>query len=100
LKRRGGFAIDIDIKPATCGNVAMPTEQLLLRLPDDLVRRFKQIVPARERSAFVRQLLEQALNSADSDNDPLYLAGLAVEQDTALGEEMAEWERLKVGHRN
>lgn len=39
----------------------MPTEQLLLRLPDDLVRRFKPIVPARERSAFVRQLLEQAL---------------------------------------
>ena len=70
----------------------MPTQQLLLRLPDDLVRRFKQIVPARERSAFVRQLLEQALPSADSDNDPLYLAALAVEQDTVLGAEMAEWE--------
>lgn len=70
----------------------MPTEQLLLRLPDDLVRRFKRIVPARERSAFVSRLLEQALPSDDGDSDPLYLAALAVEQDTALGEEMAAWE--------
>jgi predicted transcriptional regulator len=74
----------------------MSTEQLLLRLPNDLVRRFKQIVPARQRSAFVRQLLEQALPSADSDHDPLYLAALAVEQDMALGEEMAEWEAATI----
>jgi hypothetical protein len=86
--------IDIDIKFAVR---IMPTEQLLLRLPDDLVRRFKHNVPARERSAFVRQLLEQALPSADSDNDPLYLAALAVEQDTALGAEMAEWESATIG---
>jgi hypothetical protein len=74
----------------------MATEQLLLRLPHDLVRRFKQNVPARERSVFVRQLLEQALPPADSDNDPLYLAALAVEQDTALGEEMAGWEAATI----
>jgi hypothetical protein len=96
LKRRGRFAIDIDVKLATDGHSIMPTEQLLLRLPDDLVRRFKQVVPARERSAFVRQLLEQALPSADGDSDPLYLAALAVEQDTALGEEMAEWEAATI----
>jgi metal-responsive CopG/Arc/MetJ family transcriptional regulator len=75
----------------------MATEQLLLRLPDDLVRRFKQAVPARERSAFVRQLLEHALPPAEGDNDPLFLAALAVEQDTALGEEMAEWEAATIG---
>ncbi len=75
----------------------MPTEQLLLRLPDDLVRRFKQNVPPRERSALVRQLLEKALPPADGDNDPLYLAALAVEQDAALNEEMAEWESATVG---
>ncbi|MFL5255056.1 MAG: hypothetical protein ACJ8AI_19620 [Rhodopila sp.] len=69
----------------------MTTEQLLLRLPEDLVRRFKQAVPARERSAFVRQLLEQALPAADGDNDPLYLAAVAVEQDESLNAEMAEW---------
>jgi hypothetical protein len=77
----------------------VPTEQLLLRLPDDLVRRFKQSVPARERSAFVRQLLEHALPPADGDNDPLYLAALAVEQDAALNEEMAEWGAATIGDR-
>ncbi len=35
----------------------MATEQLLLRLPDDLVQRFKRTVPARARSAYVRALL-------------------------------------------
>jgi hypothetical protein len=29
------------------------------------------------------------IEPADSDNDPLYLAAFAVEQDTTLGEEMA-----------
>ncbi len=75
----------------------MATEQLLLRLPDDLVRRFKEAVPARERSAFVRQLLEQALPPADGANDALYLTAMAVEQDMALGEEMAAWEAATIG---
>lgn len=70
----------------------MPTEQLLLRLPDDLVRRFKRSVPSRKRSAFMRELLEQALPPTHGDDDPLYRAALAVEQDTRLGAEMAEWE--------
>lgn len=75
----------------------MPSEQLLLRLPDDLLRRFRQSVPARQRSAFVRHLLDQALPSPDSDNDPLYLAALAVETDTALTAEMADWETATIG---
>ena len=70
----------------------MPTEQLLLRLPDDLVRRFKRSVPSRQRSAFVRHLLEQALPAAGGDDDPLYLTALAVERDAKLAGEMAEWE--------
>lgn len=75
----------------------MPTEQVLLRLPDDLVRRFKRTVPARERSAFVRRLLEQALPSEDDDNDPLYLAALALEHDSRLAAEMGEWEKTMIG---
>lgn len=70
----------------------MPTEQLLLRLPDDLVRRFKQTVPSRQRSAFVQHLLEQALPRTDGEDDPLYQAALAVERDARLATEMAEWE--------
>ena len=74
----------------------MPTEQLLLRLPDDLVRRFKRSVPSRRRSAFVQQLLEQALRSVQGDNDPLYQVALAVEQDARLTAEMAEWQAATV----
>jgi hypothetical protein len=70
----------------------MSTAQVLLRLPDDLVRRFKRSVPSRHRSAFVQQLLEQALPSEHGGDDPLYQAALAVEQDARLAGEMAEWE--------
>jgi hypothetical protein len=75
----------------------MPTEQLLLRLPDDLVRRFKRSVPSRRRSAFVQQLLEQALPPDQGDDDPLYQAALAVERDLRLAGEMAEWEAATIG---
>ena len=73
--------------------LGMTTQQLLLRLPEDLVRRFKRAVAPRERSKFVQRLLEQALPPDEvSDSDPLYRAALAVEQDETLAAEMAEWE--------
>jgi hypothetical protein len=62
--------------------------QLLVHLPDALAERFKQTVPARQRSDFVAKLLEKAL---PVEEDPLYLAALDVERDLALGEEMREW---------
>jgi hypothetical protein len=75
----------------------MPTERVLLRLPDDLVRRFKRSVPSRQRSAFVRHLLEQALPATDGDDEPLYQTALAVERDARLASEMAEWELAPIG---
>jgi hypothetical protein len=69
------------------------TEQLLVRLPEELVRRFKRAVAPRQRSKFVERLLEEALPPDEvSNSDPLYQAALAVEQDEALAAEMAEWE--------
>ena len=59
----------------------MPTEQLLVRLPEDQVRRFRRAVPSRERSLFVRHLLEQALPAAYGDDDPHYQAAREVERD-------------------
>jgi hypothetical protein len=44
----------------------------------------------------MRQVLERALPSSGSDNDPLYLAALTVEKDSALGDEMAEWEAATI----
>ena len=74
----------------------MPTDQLLVRLPEDLLRRFRRAVPTRERSEFVRQLLEKALPAEDGEDDPLYRAALEVEKDASLGAEMAEWEAATI----
>ncbi len=70
----------------------MATEQLLVRVPGELARRLRQRVPTRQRSAFIQGLLEQALPPDEAEDDPLYLAGLALEQDERLMAEMAEWD--------
>lgn len=70
----------------------MGMQQLLIRLPEDLARRLKRQVPARKRSAFVQQLLEQALPADEGEDDPLYRAALDVERDERLAAEMAEWD--------
>jgi hypothetical protein len=75
----------------------MATQQLLLHLPEDLVRRLKRSVPARQRSKFIQDLLEQALPpDGVVEDDPLYLAALAVERDEALTAEMNEWGTVTV----
>jgi hypothetical protein len=76
----------------------MATIQLLIRLPDELVKRFKRNVPTRQRSKFVARILDQALPpSDDGDDDPLYQAALAVEKESDLSAEMAEWETAAIG---
>jgi metal-responsive CopG/Arc/MetJ family transcriptional regulator len=73
------------------------TRQLLVRLPEELVRRFKRAVSPRQRSKFIERLLEEALPPDEvGDSDPLYLTALAVEQDDALAAEMAEWEAATI----
>jgi len=72
---------------------ATATQQLLLHLPDELVRRLKRTVPARQRSKFIQDLLQQALPpDGVGDRDPLYLAALEVEKDEALAAETGGWE--------
>ncbi len=68
--------------------------QLLLHLPERLAERFKQAVPAKQRSEFIADLLEQAL---PEENAPLYRIALEVEQDAALNAEMLEWREALVG---
>lgn len=65
--------------------------QVLLHLPDDLAARFKAAVPPRQRSAFVADLLREAL---PEEEDPLYLIALEVEKDELLNAEMGEWDAL------
>jgi hypothetical protein len=71
----------------------MSTTQLLIRLPDELAKRFKRRVSPRHRSKFIQGLLEEALPLDDRDDDPLYQAALGVEKEETLAAEMAEWER-------
>ena len=71
--------------------------QLLLHLPDNLVRRLKRSVAPRQRSKFVQRLLEEALPPEDAgEDDPLYQAALAVEADGELTAEMNEWEEATI----
>ncbi|ROH89559.1 hypothetical protein ED208_10545 [Stagnimonas aquatica] len=63
--------------------------QLLMSLPDALAARLKSAVPARQRSKFIAELLERELDKQES---ALYQSALAVEQDSRLREEMADWD--------
>ncbi len=74
------------------------TTQLLIRLPDGLARRFKRRIAVRQRSKFIERLLEEALPPEEevADDDPLYQAALAIEQDERLAAEMAEWEEATI----
>jgi hypothetical protein len=72
-------------------SVAKP-QQLLLRMPDDLAQRFAQVVPSRQRSRFLLDLLRNEL-----DRESLALAQAAktlteLETDNpAVGDENAQW---------
>lgn len=75
----------------------MATQQLLVHISDEVARRLRRAIPARQRSKFIEGLLEQALSDRQTDDsDPLYLTALAVEQDEALATEMAEWEAATI----
>jgi hypothetical protein len=41
------------------------TIQILIRLPTEVARRFRNAIPARQRSEFVRKLLEENLPNVD-----------------------------------
>jgi hypothetical protein len=71
----------------------MATQQLLLHLPDELVRRLKRAIAPRQRSKFIQDLLEAALPPDGAvEADPLYLAALEVEKDELLAAEMSGWD--------
>ena len=70
----------------------MATQQVLIRLPEELAERLRRRVPARGRSAFVQHLLEEALPADEGEDYPLYLAAVEVEQDERLAAEIADWD--------
>ena len=69
---------------------AVMTMQIFIRIPTELARRFRNAVPARQRSAFVRNLLEQNLPKTD---EYMYELALKAEAfDRANAEESNELE--------
>ena len=66
------------------------TTQVLIRLPTEIARRFRNAVPARQRSAFVGKLLDQNLPNADEHMYELALKAEAF--DRANAEESNELE--------
>ena len=63
--------------------------QLLIHLPDDLVARFRQSIPKRQRSHFMQELLERSL--ADSDDTLFRLAQQAQAYDDENPDEFGDF---------
>ena len=64
------------------------TTQVLIRLPTEVARRFRNAIPARQRSEFVRKLLEENLPNVDEQMYELALQAEAF--DRANPEEVRE----------
>ncbi|RPI78773.1 MAG: hypothetical protein EHM45_05320 [Desulfobacteraceae bacterium] len=64
-------------------------QRILISVSDSLASRMKAVIPGRQRSKIISQLLEQELKKRE---DALYQCALEVEQNEALNAEMKEWE--------
>lgn len=64
------------------------TTQVLIRLPTEVARRFRNAIPARQRSEFVRKLLEENLPNVDEHMHELALQAEAF--DRANPQEVSE----------
>ena len=67
--------------------------KVLVSLSNDLYARMKAVIPARQRSKVVADLLEAEVRRRERE---LYECALAVEQDEQLRAEMADWD-ISVG---
>ena len=63
--------------------------KVLISIPDEIVNRMRATIPARQRSKIIVKLLEKEIEKREK---ALYDCALAVEKDTALNQEMSEWD--------
>lgn len=66
-----------------------PASSLLLRLPPELLTRFKSLVPARQRTGVISYLVELEVQRREHE---LERVARQVEADDVLNEEMNEWD--------
>jgi metal-responsive CopG/Arc/MetJ family transcriptional regulator len=64
-------------------------ERVLFTLPDDLTSRLRFLVPEKQRSKFISNLLEKALLKRE---DQLFKIASEVEMDDNLNMEMQDWD--------
>lgn len=63
--------------------------KVLVSLSDELFARMQAVIPPRQRSKVVSELLEEEVRRREQE---LFECALAVEQDEQLRAEMAEWD--------
>ena len=63
--------------------------KVLVSLPDELYTRMQAVIPSRQRSKVVAELLEEEVGRRERE---LYECALAVEEDEQLQAEMADWD--------
>ena len=71
----------------------MSTQQILIRLPEDIAAKLKAAVPARQRNKFVAELVATAV--ARYEDDLGKIAAAVTDEETRnpeIGREMRGWE--------
>lgn len=63
--------------------------KVLVSMPEMLVSRMRAIVPDRQRSRFIANLVECELKKREAE---LFRSAVEVEQDAVLNSEMREWD--------
>ena len=63
-------------------------QKILFSLPDKLAERMKAVIPPRQRSKVLSELLEDEIKRREKR---LYQCALDVEKDEALNKEMDDW---------
>lgn len=64
-------------------------QKVLISVSDSLASRMKAVIPNRQRSKVISQLIEKELKKRE---EALYRCALEVEKDEALNAEMKDWE--------
>jgi metal-responsive CopG/Arc/MetJ family transcriptional regulator len=64
-------------------------QKVLVSLPDDLAVRMKRMIPPKQRSRIIAEMLEAEIAKREHS---LYQCACEVEADSALNNEMKDWE--------
>ena len=69
--------------------VKQMASNLVLKLPDELVTRFKSMVPNRQRTRVIATLMQSEINRREKE---LERVAAEVEADVALREDLRDWD--------